>query len=433
MSGGGSPVSDFRGLQTTPGLPYQSPMWNRGVASGGPTVGGSGGSIWERLQINFFASVGFMYSDNALQGTSETGASDDFTITPMLGAGADWRLTENSRLNLPVGVGYRYSLNYDDLTQISLLPTGTLDYSFLVGDVLFTVFNSVSSPPELRSEIVGAGLPTGVDFNRIVNQTGATAMWAATDTTAFTGGYSFLFNRGLSDNSQFAVLDQTAHQVTGGVFNRLSPYWTVGLSAQASKIQFTELFQNDSTVYGVGPVVSFRPTDYLTITVSVQYTIMEFSTGGAVGDAQEFSGLTWNGGVQHRLTERINHGVNFSNGVNSGLGSNFTEVTSVNYNLIWQFISRMSLNFMFDYTNFKQSGSVTAPVIIEVSGGFFEVPVTFITNDSGDQYNFTLGTGYQVTDHLNASIAYGYSRRESRFAERSFDANTISLFLNYNF
>jgi hypothetical protein len=430
---GGSPMSDFRGMPGGAGLPFQSPMWNPSSGPGGATVGGGDGSIWERLRLNFFASVAFTYSDNALQGTSETGSADDFSINPLLGAGADWQLTEHSRLNFQAGVGYRYSLNYDDLTQITLVPTGSLDYSFLVGDVLFTVFNAISSPPELRTEIVGSGLPTGVDFNRIINQTGLTALWAATDSTAFSAGYSYLLNRGLSDNSQFAVLDQSAHMVNGGVFHRLSPYWTVGLSAQASKAQFTEQFQNDSTSYGVGPLVSFRPTEYLTIMVSMQYTIMEFSTGGAVGDNQEFSGLTWQGGVQHRLTERINHGVNFMSGVNSGLGSNFTEMTTVNYNLIWQFMRRMSLNVMFDYSNFKQSGSVTAPVIVEVPGGFFEVPVTFITNDSGDQYNFMIGTGLQITEHLNAAISYMYSLRESRFAERSFDANSFNLFLNYMF
>jgi hypothetical protein len=299
--------------------------------------------------------------------------------------------------------------------------------------VMFTLFNEVSSPPQLRTEVVGAGAPTGVDFNRINNQTGLTAVWAPTDTTALSSSYSYQISRGFSENLQFSVLDSDAHMVSGGAFHRLGPYWTLGLSGQVAKTQFTQGFQNDSLAYGAGPVVSFRPNSTLTISASVQYTIVEFGSGGAVGDTQEFAGFTYNGGIQHQLTRNIIHGVNFTSGINSGLGSNFTEMTSVSYQLAWRFISRMSLNVNFDYTNFKQSASTTVPVIIEVPDGFFIVPVNFITNDSGDQYNIMAGTGLQITQHLNAMISYGYSKRESRFADRSFDASTISLFFNYTF
>lgn len=408
--------------------------------AGVPYLGGGGGAgmipsglgiAWGRGRVSLSTSVAFSYTDNALQSITATGSSDDFLILPQIGIDLYQQVTESSSLSFTIGVGYHYSMNYNDLTQFNLLPLGSLNYSLVVGDVLITFFDRISSPPMIRQEIVGNGTPTGVDFNRIENQLGVSAAWSITEQTAVSGMYSFLMDRSLSDS--YAILNQNVHTVSSGVYRRLSPYWTLGISARASKSTFDQGFQNGSTSYGAGPLISFRPSTFITMTAGVQYTIMSFDQGGQVSDTREFDGLTWQGSITHQATDTINHGVTFSSGVNSGLGSNFTESTSVQYSVGWRFHERMGLNVSLDYMDFKQSSATAGQAIIVTPTGSFIVPVSFIANDEATQYGVTAGTGYQLTERANLSLSYSYMRRDSRFAERTFGVNIVTLNVNYRF
>ena len=424
---GAGVANDFRSLQNMngSGVPYMGGGGGAGVIPNGLGV------AWGRGRISLSTSVAFSYIDNALQSTGGTESGDDFIISPQIGIDLYQQVTESSNLSFTIGVAYQYSMNYIDLTQFNLLPLGSLNYSFVVGDVLITFFDRISSPPAIRQEIVGNGTPTGVDFNRIENQLGVSSAWSITEDTSISGMYSFTLDRSLSDS--YAVLNQTIHTVSSGVYRRLSPYWTLGVSAQASKADFDQGFQNSSTTYGAGPLISFRPSTFITLTAGVQYTIMSFDQGGQVADTREFDGLTWQGSINHQVTDTITHGVTFSSGVNSGLGSNFTETTSVLYNVAWRFHERMGLNVGLDYNTFKQSAASQGQAIIVTPTGTFIVPLSFISNDEATQYGVHAGTGYQLTERAFLSLAYFYMKRDSRFAERSFGVNTVTLTVNYRF
>lgn len=403
-----------------------------------PYLGGGGGAgmippglgvSWGSGMVSFSSGVSFMWTDNALQ--SSGGASWDLMITPMLGMDVAQQVTEYSQLTLSLGVGYRYSLNYTDLAQINLLPMGSVNYSIVVGDVLVTAFNRVASPPTLRQEVAGNQLPSAVDFNRIQNQTGISAAWALGPDTSVSAMYGYTFDKGLSD--QYAILDSGAHTGTAGVFQRLTEMWSVGVSGSVTKQTFSQNFQNGTMSYGAGPVVSFRPNQFIAASAGVQYTIATFDSSGSIADTTEFSGFTWQGSISHQLSERITHAVMFSSGVNSGLGSNFTESTTVGYTLAWRFMERMGLNAGFDYTNFKQSSRSDTLIIVATPQGLFGVPVTIVANDEATMYNFTVGTGYQISDRITTALSYAHSVRDSRFAGRSFSANSVTLVVNFRF
>lgn len=422
-----NPGESFRSLQGLTGntAPYTP-------APGAATMIPEGfGLRWETGAITFNTSVSFVYTDNALQGSSDFGKQDDFIIQPMLGMTIFQRVSESAQLSFNVGLGYRYSLNYDDLTQFNLAPNGTINYSFVVGETVFTVFDRINSTGGSRAEIAGNGLSSGVDFNRINNQVGLSVSHAFTEATSASAMYAFTVDRGLSD--QFGILDQDQHTVSAGAYHRLSPYWTTGLSGQAVKTTFSQQFQNGSTTYGAGPMLSFQPNDFIMLSGSVQYTVSEFSNNGQVSDTSEFSGLTYQLMASHRLSTTISHSATLSSGVNSGLGSNFTETFTTGYRASWQFHERMGLNFGFTYSKMTQSQSQEALIPITFPTGTFLVPVSFIANDEASTYDFSLGTGYQLTDRANLSLSYNHSIRDSRFASRSFSVNTVTLSVNYRF
>jgi opacity protein-like surface antigen len=317
------------------------------------------------------------------------------------------------------------------LTQFNLTPNGTINYSFVVGETIFTLFNRINGNAGNRPEIAGNGLSSGVDFNRLNNQVGLSVTHAFTEDTSASGMYGFTIDRGLND--QFGILDQDQHTVSAGVYHRLSPYWTAGLSGQAVKTTFSQQFQNGSITYGAGPMLSFQPSEFIILSGSVQYTISEFSSDGQISDTTDFSGLTYQISASHRITSNVSHTITVSSGVNSGLGSNFTETFMAGYRASWQFHERMGLNLGFTYSKITQSQSQQALVPITFPTGTFLVPVSFIANDEATFYDINLGTGYQLTDRANLALNYIHSIRDSRFATRSFSVNTVTLSVNYRF
>lgn len=422
-----NPGESFRGLQGLAGntAPYTPAPGAAGLIPEGI------GLRWETGAVSFNSSVSFAYTDNALQGSSDFGKQDDFIIQPMVGMTILQQISESAQLSFNVGLGYRYSLNFDDLTQFNLTPNGTINYSFVIGDTVFTLFDRINGTGGNRQEIAGNGLSSGVDFNRINNQVGLSVNHAFTENTSVSGMYGFTIDRGLND--QFGILDQDQHTVSAGAYHRLSPYWTTGLSGQAVKTTFSQQFQNESTTYGAGPMLSFQPNEFILLSGSVQYTISEFSSGGQISDTSDFSGLTYQISATHRITDNVSHSVTVSSGVNSGLGSNFTETFMAGYRATWQFHERMGLNFGFTYSKITQSQSQQALVPITFPTGTFLVPVSFIANDEASLYDFTLGTGYQLTDRASLALTYNHSIRDSRFATRSFSVNTVTLGVNYRF
>jgi hypothetical protein len=424
---GSGPGERFRGLL---GMPSNTTPYTAAPGAAGMIPEGLG-VRWETGAISFNSSVAFSYTDNALQGGSDLGKQDDFIIQPMLGMNIFQQISESAQLSFNVGIGYRYSLNFDDLAQFNFAPNGTINYSFVVGDTVITLFDRIGGSGGNRPEIAGNGLASGVDFNRINNQVGISATHGFTEATSVSGMYGFTIDRGLSD--QFGILDQDSHMVSAGLYHQLSPYWTTGVSGQAAKTTFVQSFQNGFTTYGAGPMLSFQPNEFIAISGAVQYTISQFDSGGQTGDTSDFSGLTYQLTASHRITTSIQHSVNLSSGVNSGLGSNFTETFVAGYQASWQFHERMGLNMGFTYSKITQSQSQEVLVPITFPSGTFLVPASFIANDEASIYDFTLGTGYQLTDRANLGLNYIHSIRDSRFATRSFSVNTVVLSVNYRF
>ena len=423
---GAGVVNDFVGLQNmnASGVPY---LGGAGIASGN---GGGRLLNWDRGSIGLGALLDFTYTDNAIQQVGG-GGGEDFIIAPMLTLSGTQMVSENANLSMSVGIGYRYSVNYSDLTQLNLVPLGSLNYSLTLGEVLVTFFDRISSPAAPRAEIAAGGLPSGVDFNRIENQAGVSSAWSITEETTLSGMYGFLIDRSLSDAYQ--ILNRNAHTISGGVFHRPSPYWSIGVTSQGTFTSFNQGFQNDSTSYGAGPVVSFRPTQFITLTAGLQYTVMNFGRSGQITDRSEFSGLTWQGSASQVLSDSLTHSVTFASGVDSGLGSNFTESTRVGYNVVWRFIPQMALSGTFEYNRIVQSSSVDGFAIITVDTGTFVVPFSFIANDEASLYMGTLSTSYQLTERTSTSLAYNFQKRSSRFGDRSFTVNSITLAFNYQF
>lgn len=415
-------MADFKDIQD---MPYMAPQ-SMPRAAYNIRIGNSG--------INFFAGLGITYTDNALMSIDGSGGTYDIFFNPNLGASFNWPIRDNQSLRFDLGVGYRKSINYPQFDAVTITPSSSMDYRFYVGGLMFTVFNTVSSASFPRSEIVGDGSsPADVVFNRIDNQTGVSTAWMINSTLALSSSYGYGISRSIG-NDQFGILDMNSHNFSAALQKRLGPYWSVGLAANYSLSSFVERFQNDATSWSVGPMVSFRPSPYLSLFGTVRHSESTFSTSGVIEDTSEFSGLTFSAGINHSLTEVITHSITGGRSVGTGLGSNFTESLFASYGVGWQFSRKMGLNAGFSWNRFTQSGRFGTTIPVIVDGQVIDVPVTFTTSDEGDVYSYTLGTSYMISQKLNSNLTFSHVRQGStRIQGRGFTSNMIGLNFGYTF
>lgn len=406
----------------------------------------------------FGASVAFAYNSNALQSTA-AGDNYDFSINPMLNTNLRWQMSDNARLGLNFGVGYRFNLVQEDLNSLTISPNTTIDYAFSVGDVLFTVFNRLSSANDAsrRADIIGTGNALSVRFNRINNSTGLSTEWAPYTDLSVSADYTFSLERGFDDS--YAMLDGQSQTVSTALFHRLHPDLTVGLSASASLNDYSSNFQNSSKSFGVGPTATWRASEVISVTASVRYTLINSERDGQVQDTSNFSGATGSLSVRHQLTQFISHSLSLSRGANGALGSNYQVSTEAGYQLSWQITDFLPINFNASVDQAEQSGGLAifaappgslyfppdpangipgilvTPVdtfsgVVLTPGGLFGVPVPGQTTLS---YRFGISTGYQITRKLGSSLGWSYTIRDSDFSLGDYSAHTVTLTLNYTF
>ncbi|MFM8357421.1 MAG: outer membrane beta-barrel protein [Verrucomicrobiota bacterium] len=380
--------------------------------------------------VNFYASVQSIYTDNALQAPEGGDRQYDIRITPNLGASLAWQPNRNQSLRLDIGVGYQYSLQFSELNTLVFAPNSFLDYQFALGDVTFTLFNATSSGASTPPQVVGqANNPGSIDFNRLGNNLGLRAAWTPYQDLSFSGGYSFNINRGFNDAFAFQDLDQ--HGFNLGAFLRAHPQVTVGLSAGYSLFRFLESFQNDLNSWSVGPVVSYSPSENLSLSAQVGYSVVDSQATGSLADSSDFSGFTYGGSVTHRITRNLSHALSGGFGVQPGVGSNFSENYNLAYTLSARVTEDLGVTAGFAWTSFQQSFTGLAVVARLVNGVVILQPLSLSTR--AEFYLVNVGTSYQITPKLGSTLGYNYTWRASPVAAEEFTAHSVNLGLNYRF
>ena len=404
--------------------------------------------------------VGMSYSDNALQGASNT-TQDDITITPSLGISLNLPINRDHAFRIDVGVGYRYSLNYSQLNSLYLAPSSYIDYRVRVGSVVITLFDQLSSSGDTlqRVDLRNQGTAAGVNFNRIDNRIGVSAAYELSRETSLVGGYSFGFNRGLSDT--YNSFDSNTHSLTAALYHRLHPRLTVGLSSSYNINEFQQgvYSLNNSSGWSVGPVVSYRPTDSINISVAVRYSSITYDGLSNLQVASNPSSITFDFNAAHRLNRYLSHQLTASRAYNSSVSSAQMEVLSAGYALQWRALRHTTLSAHINWQNYQQNANTlgsrfpnAASFIDQYVGqpGPNGSPLTaadlanyynlFAYQDSGDAIFAGLSSSYQISSKLAVSLAYGYNLRESSVSSalrpsgfNNYQGNTITLNFGYRF
>lgn len=383
------------------------------------------------VTANFFTSLNTTYVDNIFGAPSGAPRESDLSLFPMIGMSLQLPVSQRQSLRIDLGVGYRYSIDHPELNALTFAPSSSIDYRLIVGDVLITFFDRVSSASVPPPQIAGAAGGSAIDFARIDNALGVSASWMLDRYTSLSGSYQFQLGRGLND--EFSLMDLDAHSFSAAVFRQLHPYWTAGLAAGYTLTSFPGGIQNGSTAWNVGPVLAFQPSQFLNFSVSVGYSSATFDQSGTIQDTSTFGGLTYSGTVAHQITRQLTHSLSYNSGINNGIGSNFAETTGVNYGINWAFHPRTALHAGLSWTQFEQSGSQSAFLIIPGSQGPTAVPIIIRSNQKGSTIQFTTGTSLQLSRKLSSGVSYAYMKQSTDGGGQAFDQHTVTLTLSYSF
>lgn len=382
-----------------------------------------------RYQSNF----NLVSSDN-----NNAAPEGNFTLGPAISGSLRYDISEKARLVLSTGLSYQWSLN-NNQDQLVISPSSALDYQFSIGEVSLSVFNNSATASTATTDptISGTGDSSLMNFNRLSNSTGMGAGWQPYRDTTVAGGYSFQINRGLG-NDNFNQLNRNTHNFNLGLQQALSPVWTVGLSSQGNMINYLPIpiqtsanapttqqrVQNDSHGWGVGPTATWRATQFIVVNALVNYTVQTYEQDSQVApDTTDFSGVTFNLSLDHTINQYLAQTISGGRSVNPGNGSNFTEITTMAYRLQWQIMPVLALTGTFRFNQFDQSGGGFA-YLPYVPGAPLPPNFAYITDDNilvvkvangqqGQQYIFTLGTGYDLTEKLSLGINYSLAIRDT--------------------
>jgi hypothetical protein len=397
--------------------------------------------------MSFRAGVIFRYQSNfnLVSSDNPQGQQDDFRIGPALSVNLRYDISEQARLVVNSGLTYQWSLNNNN-NQLIFAPSSSLDYQFSVGQVQFSLSDSVAvaSTAAFDPTISGTGDNSLTDFNRLNNNVRFGAEYPVFADTVLTGSYTFGIFRGLQ-NDNFNQLDRNAHTFAVGAQYMINPVWTVGLASQGNIMSYLPdefnvstgggivnrrgQIQNNSHGWGVGPTVAWRITEFMTLSGVAQYTVQNYERDGLIAatDTSNFEGMTFNLNLDHIINEYVTHGISGGRLFSPGNGSNFTDRLTVAYRLNWRFTSFASLNTSLRFLEFEQSGPGFAYVpfnptnpppnyIYITDDGIAVVPLN--SGQQGQQYVFNIGTGFDLTDHLSIGINYSlaYKHLNQQFA-----------------
>lgn len=404
---------------------------------------------------NFTAGVTFTYQSNFNQVSAQSGVSTQslFTIGPTVGVALQYQISDTATLTFGTGVTYQTSIGQFQYDQVSISPNSSVLYQFSVGDVQFTVNNSVSTANQATSDptISGTGLSSLMEFNRLWNVSGLNVVWPFLKETTASAGYSYNLNTSIGRDN-FQQFDSSSHQFTLAVMQGLGPVLSVGVVGAGNLLEYgdTSFFaqqsgsllgtngriQNGGSGWSVGPSVRWTITQAITATASINYSQQSFDGTGLITDNSNFSGLTPNLTLNHQLNKSISHSISGGRSINSGNGSNFTESYTANYSLTWSPFKRAALGFGFGFNRFAQSAAGFAYVAYDPASpppnylyinenGVAVVPLP--AAQVGQQYTATISTTYNITKNLVGGLGYTFIENElnSRFSVLSGTGSSI--------
>ena len=364
---------------------------------------------WGNLTARLQGSVQAEYNDNI--NLSERNPRSDFVFGPYLGLGFLWPVSERNLLQFDIGLGYRAYLNNPSLNSIQISPDSRLSYQIRVLKALLTIHDqfSVEVDPLSRGELSGVDNSL-LNYRRFNNNLGFELSWEAMREITLLGGYDYVLDRSLT--SDFLELDRDDHVLRLAAYRPLSSRFTAGLSSSYTLSQYQLPIHNNGETLTIGPNLIARVSDFLTADLSVGYTTATYDQTGTIQDSSDFEGMSFSGGLKHRMNSRTTQTLRVVKNIDPGFQSNFTDVLSLQYGLEMKMAAALTLHGTFVFEDLSSSGRF---------------------GEESKRYLAYLGTKARVSRRWLAGLSYSFGWKDSQLPGRDYTQNRITLDVSHEF
>ena len=377
------------------------------------------------VRFSLDANAGLEYIDNITY--SEHNRESDEVVRIALNIRALYAITRLNTLQLDLGIGFVHYIEHPDATSNDLFitPGSQIAFNVYVADIFRINFHD--SFALLQDPVDQPDLSNETDFGRFTNTVGVTVV-ADLNTVVLTAGYDH-FNY-ISLNSDYNFLDRSSESFLLSAVYKLAPRTFIGLEGNAAITSYNDNVQNDSFGGSVGGYFDFTFNTYIRVILrgGYQYASFdhsfevfdEFSGEGAnfprgtqFRDKEELNDFYYNVTINHRINAYVTESVTAGRENDLGLTSNYITENYVRYNVAWRAFNNVAVTGDAFYENDQESG------------GLFD--------ESLQRFGATGSLGYQFNLKLSASVYYGYLRKDSEVADRSYYQNTVGVNVDYKF
>ena len=398
-------------------VPAQQALQYAGAAGASSPSGPAGDYTFKDgdFKMMIVPSVGLQWNDNV--NLSRTNVLDDYIVTPTLGINATYQLTERNVLNLNISVGYSRYLLHPDLSTFVMNSSSGTGLSFVIGvqDFTFNLHDWISYVVDPAQ--VGTVANTA-SYGTFENTIGFAVTWDLNQ-VKLSAGYDH--NDTLATSSQFNQVDQSSESVFFRAGLEVHPQVTVGLESTASFTIYSQQGLNNNDAYTIGPYVTFRADQALSITARGGFSSYLFqNTSTNIQTANQYSWYA-NLNITHQPTDFMSYSLDVGRDLSLGVQSDLVENWYVRPSITWQIIK----GWDFTTSGFYEHGD-------QGVGSTGSLPGATTANGSYDWYGGGLSLQHELTDRLSASLNYRITLRTSSTANDSYTQNLVGIQISYH-
>ena len=369
------------------------------------------------------------FNDNI--GLTNTNTKSDFLITPEVGIGIRWPVTETNTLALTTSLGYTRYLEHPqfDSQNILVAPNSELSFNVFVGDFKINFHDAFSYEQDPVNEGAFSNIVT---FDRFKNDAGIAVIWDL-NKVVLTLAYDHInfISTGLQDDTGAQLpdpelLDFSADQVSASAEFHVTSTLSGGLEGAASIRQYDH-FDGDYSQLSVGPFARVQITQYLRAQASAGYVTISspsnslqpgqilpanvFTPGTSAGTANSwYADLT----LDHQVNKYFIHHLSLGHTLELGLLGDQSEVYYVNYTGSWKVNTWLNLALTLGYQNVDEQGA-----LVDVS--------------TYDVFNAGLQASFPVTKNISGALIYQFNDKFADQGSQSYEQNEVGLNLTYHF
>ncbi|MCE0497497.1 MAG: hypothetical protein LV481_06070 [Methylacidiphilales bacterium] len=379
--------------------------------------------------LNFNSSLEADYVDNVA--LSNTGAQSDFELTPEVGVGFSWPITETNTLSLGTSLGYTAYMIHPQYDTGNLLvsPNSRLAFDVYTGNFKFDFHDVFSFQQDPVNEAAFSNI---VNFGRFENDAGVSVLW---DLNRVVLNLNYDHINFISTQLQTVngnnlpdpdLLDYSADQVSAAADVHMSSTLSGGVEGVVSQRTYDN-YTGDYDTWSVGPFMKVQVTQHIKVEASGGFenvdspnnfagpgqilpsnVIQPGSSGGST-DSYYFD-VT----VDHELNKYYLQRFSIGHDVVLGILGEQDDTSYVNYTSSWHVNRDLNLALNLSYQDVSEVGG-----LVNVS--------SYNYLSAGVQANFP------VTRSLSGALFYQLSDKFATQSDQSYQQNKVGLLLTYHY